>query len=114
MQTRCMTEVRQPEPRRRRRKTVAAATAAPPKSSVVQVRLQPDEIAALHAAMRDLRLDSTSDALREGIRMLVREAAEVTAATEIQRFYGGRAAPLPDGVVAATDEDLAAADATQW
>jgi hypothetical protein len=69
---------------------------------------------ALHEAMRQLGLSSTSEALREGIRLLTREAAEVAAAEEIQRFYGDQPVPLPNGVVPATKEDLAAADAEQW
>jgi hypothetical protein len=46
------------------------------------VRLQADEVVALQNAMRQLRLSSTSEALREGIRLLVREAAEISAAEE--------------------------------
>lgn len=83
-------------------------------SQVAQVRLQADEVAALQDAMRQLRLPSTSEALREGIRLLIREAGELAAAETIRRFYGDAAPPLPDGVVRATEEDLAAADAAQW
>lgn len=61
-----------------------------------------------------LSLRSTSEALREGIRLLIREAAEAIAAKEIRRFYGGQPAPLPEGAVPATAEELAAADAQQW
>ncbi|HEX7661275.1 MAG TPA: hypothetical protein VF444_17520 [Pseudonocardiaceae bacterium] len=43
-----------------------------------------------------------------------READEIAAAQEIWDFYGGRPAPLPEGVVPATEEELAAADAQQW
>lgn len=64
--------------------------------------------------MRQLHLASASDALREGIRLLTREAAEVAAAEDIRRFYGAEQAPLPDGVVTPTEEELAAADAEQW
>jgi Arc/MetJ-type ribon-helix-helix transcriptional regulator len=64
--------------------------------------------------MRQLQLSSTSEALREGIRLLVREAAEIAAAEEIRSFYGERQASLPDGVAPATDQELAAADAEQW
>jgi hypothetical protein len=83
-------------------------------SQVAQVRLQPDELRALHKVMRQLHLPSTSEALREGIRLLTRQAAEVAAAERIRRFYGDAAAPLPDGVVAATEGELAAADAERW
>jgi hypothetical protein len=64
--------------------------------------------------MRQLHLSSTSEALREGIRLLTREAAEVAAAEEIQRFYGERPVPLPDGVAPATKDEVAAADTAQW
>ena len=83
---------------------------APSASSVAQVRLQADEMAELRDVMRQLSLTTTSDALREGIRLLVNEAREIAAAHEIQNFYGGGPAPLPDGVVPATPEELAAAD----
>jgi hypothetical protein len=92
-------------------RTAGATSAA---SQVKQVRLQPDEVEALHEAMRQLHLASASEALREGIRLLTREAAEVTAAEDIRRFYGAEQAPLPDGVATPTDEELAAADAEQW
>jgi len=52
-------------------------------SSVVQVRLQAEEVAELRDVMRQLSLATTSDALREG-------------------------------VVPATQEELAAADAEEW
>jgi hypothetical protein len=83
-------------------------------SQVAQVRLQADEMAALQRVMQQLRLPSTSEALREGIRLLIREAGELAAAEQIRHFYGDISAPVPDGVVRATEEDLAAADAAQW
>jgi hypothetical protein len=81
---------------------------------VAQVRLQADELEALRNVMRQLHLSSTSEALREGIRLLVREAAEIAAAEDIRHFYGERPAPLPEGVVPATEQELAAADAERW
>jgi Arc/MetJ-type ribon-helix-helix transcriptional regulator len=81
---------------------------------VAQVRLQADELSELRDAMRLLSLTTMSEALREGIRLLTREAREVVAAEEIRRFYGGKSAPLPDGVASATEEELAAADSEQW
>jgi hypothetical protein len=78
------------------------------------VRLQADEFAELRSAMRQLKLPSTSEALREGIRLLVREAVEISAAEDIRTFYGVRSAPLPQGVVPATEDELARADAEQW
>lgn len=78
------------------------------------MRLRPDEVDALHVVMRQLHLASTSEALREGIRLLTREAAEVAASDDIRSYYGGEPAPLPDGVVAPTEDELAAADAERW
>lgn len=83
-------------------------------SRLAQVRLRSDELAALQDVMRTLRIDSTSDALREGLRLLAREAAEVGAAEEIRAFYEERRVPLPDGVVEPTDAELAAVDEMQW
>jgi len=71
-------------------------------------------MAALQRVMQQLRLPSTSEALREGIRLLIREAGELAAAEQIGHFYGDVPAPVPDGVVRAIEEDLAAADAAQW
>jgi hypothetical protein len=78
------------------------------------VRLGPDEVAELEQVMRVLHLESTSEVLRAGLRRLVREAVEVAAAEEIPSFYGDRPAPLPDGVVPASEDELAAADEARW
>jgi hypothetical protein len=67
--------------------------------------------------MRALNLSSTSDALREGLRLLAREAAEVGAADELRAFYRGQPAPLPDGVTPADEnelEELEEVDQMQW
>ncbi|MFI8294234.1 hypothetical protein ACIGBL_34575 [Streptomyces sp. NPDC085614] len=90
----------------------AAAVLGP--SRLAQVRLRSDEMQALQEVMRTLHLGSTSDALREGLRLLAREAAEVGAAEEIRVFYRGRVVPLPEGAVEPSDAELAAADETQW
>jgi hypothetical protein len=71
-------------------------------------------MAALQGVVRRLNLASTSEALREGIRLLVREAAEIEAADEIRTFYGDRPAPLPEGVSAPSAAELRAADEAQW
>jgi hypothetical protein len=71
-------------------------------------------MAALREVMRALNLGSTSDALREGLRLLAREAAEVGAAEEIRAFYDGGPAPLPDAVTMPTADELATADNAQW
>ncbi|KAF0849080.1 hypothetical protein [Nocardia caishijiensis] len=81
---------------------------------LAQVRLRRDEVEALDEVMRTLDLGSTSDALREGLRLLAKEAAEVRAVEEIRDFYGDRSAPLPDGVAEPTDEELAAVDEMTW
>lgn len=81
---------------------------------LAQVRLQADDAEALQQAMRTLNLASTSDALREGLRLLVREAAEVGAAEEISSYYENRSAPLPEGAPAPSEDELRAADETEW
>lgn len=91
----------------------AAASSRGP-SKLAQVRLRADELEALEEVMRTLHLDSTSDALREGLRLLAREAAELGAANEIRSFYGDRPAPLPEGAAAPTRSELDEADAMQW
>ncbi|MFI2509481.1 hypothetical protein [Streptomyces sp. NPDC018972] len=83
-------------------------------TSVAQVRLRPDEMADLQQVMQTLQLHSLSDALREGLRLLSREATEVAAAQEIRDFYGGTQAPTPEGVLPAAADELAAADETEW
>jgi hypothetical protein len=83
-------------------------------SQVAQVRLQAEEMTVLRDVMRQLSLPTTSEALREGIRLLVREAREIAAADDIQHFYAGQQAPLPGGVAPATEAELAAADAEEW
>ncbi|CAL9491614.1 hypothetical protein OIE90_17515 [Streptomyces cellulosae] len=83
-------------------------------TSVAQVRLRPDELEDLHRVMRTLQLGSLSEALREGLRLLSREAAEVAASQEIRDFYEGAQAPVPEGVRPATEDELAAADEIEW
>jgi uncharacterized Zn finger protein len=64
------------------------APAAEP-SRLAQVRLRSDEFATLQETMRVLNLGSTSDALREGLRLLTAEAAATAAA---RRMVGPAAA----------------------
>ena len=64
--------------------------------------------------MRTLHIESTSEALREGLRLLSREAAVVGAAEQIRAFHEGRPAPVPDGVAPASQAELTAADEMQW
>lgn len=105
----------------KKRTSATAARTAPVRqprgggaTSVAQVRLRPDELADLQRVMRTLNLHSLSDALREGLRLLSREATEVAASQEIRDFYQGASAPTPVGVVPATADELAAADDTEW
>ncbi|GAA4973104.1 hypothetical protein GCM10023205_44350 [Yinghuangia aomiensis] len=106
--------------RKKAEKPAAAAHARlphggePGPSKLAQVRLRPDELDALHEVMRVLDLSSTSEALREGLRLLSREAAEVGAARELRTFYGGQPAPLPAGTADVTEDELAEADRMQW
>lgn len=48
-----------------------------------------------------LGLDGPSELVREGLRMVHRRAREIDLAAAHDDFYGGQAAPLPDGVPAA-------------
>ncbi|MFG2683654.1 hypothetical protein [Streptomyces sp. NPDC048392] len=83
-------------------------------TEVAQVRLKPDEMADLRLVMQSLNLASVSDALREGLRLLSREAAEVAASEEIRAFYKEDAAPIPTGALLATADELEAADEYEW
>lgn len=108
-----MTDVRQAKARRRHRKDEPSATPAVT-GRLAQVRLRADEVEDLREAMRTLNIASTSEALREGLHLLAKEAAEVGAAEEIRDYYEGRSAPLPEGVVPPTDAELDAADDMRW
>lgn len=90
----------------------AQATERPP--APAQVRLSPQDWESLARTMRTLGLDSTSDALREGLRLLHREAREIEAAREIRAFYGDRPAPPPEAAAPVTQADLDAADESEW
>ena len=108
--TRSSTKPAMPAPQTK----VAAVQAVTVEKPVVQLRLRGDESAWLEYSMRVLALGSTSEALREGLRLLHREASEVEAAENIRAFYQGEPAPLPDGVVPADEADLIAADNSEW
>lgn len=84
------------------------------RSRLAQVRLRDDEMQALERVMQTLDLASTSDALREGLKLLAKEAAEVSAAEDIRAFYGEQSVPLPAGVAEPSDSELAAADDMRW
>jgi hypothetical protein len=100
-----------PERRNSRRSPVGSYSGS---TEVAQVRLRPDEMADLRHVMETLQLSSLSDALREGLRLLSREAAEMAAAEEIRAFYKGQPAPTPAGVLPISTEEVEAADDTEW
>jgi hypothetical protein len=79
-----------------------------------QVRLRTDELARLEHSMRVLQIRSTSEALREGLRLLEREAYKEESAAGIRAFYQNRTAPLPDGVVPIDEAEMAASDESEW
>lgn len=45
-----------------------------------------------------LGLEGPSELVREGLRLVHRRAREMDLAAAYDEFYGGQAAPLPDGV----------------
>lgn len=79
-----------------------------------QVRLSPREWESLTQTMRILDLGSTSEALREALRLLHREAREIEATREIRAFYGDRPSPTPEAAAPVTQADLDAADQSEW
>ena len=79
--------------------------------ALAQMRLQPGDAETLQKVQTVFGLDTIADVLREGLRRLAIEADEIQAAASIRAYYGDDSAPLPDGVVALTDEELAEADA---
>ncbi|MDT0441939.1 hypothetical protein [Streptomyces johnsoniae] len=85
------------------------ATSAP-----AQVRLSAQDWADLRETMRILGLGTTSEALREAIRLLHREARQVQAAQSIAEFYADAEPPLPVTDALVTEADLAAADRAEW
>ena len=51
-----------------------------------------------------LGLEGPSELVREGLRLVHRRAQEMDLASAYDEFYGGQAAPLPDGVAAGDAE----------
>jgi len=47
-----------------------------------------------------LGLSGASELVREGLRLVHKQAREAAMAAEYDKFYGGEAAPLPEGVAA--------------
>jgi hypothetical protein len=68
---------------------------------IVQARIDAEfarELVEVDALL--LGLEGTSALVREGLRLLHRQARELAMAEEYDKFYGGASAPLPDGVAA--------------
>ncbi len=63
---------------------------------IVQARVNDQVLEQLTADAATLGLDNTSAALREGIELLRRKAAQVRLARSYDDFYGGEPAPLSD------------------
>jgi hypothetical protein len=83
------------------------------KRAQAQVRLTQREWEDLVETMTLLRLESTSDALREGLRLLHHEAKAEAMARNISQYYRGSAPPL-EGDPVPTFEELTAADSSEW
>jgi hypothetical protein len=109
-------QIKRGSPRTRKAPAALNSISATPKTSekMAQVRLRADEAASLDHSMQVLQISSTSEALREGLRLLHREATEIEAAANIRAFYQGESAPLPDGVMPVDEADLLAADDSEW
>ena len=63
-------------------------------SKLVQARISAAEASILERTIATLGLDSSSDALREGLRLLDIHAQETEAAQQMSELYGDQAAPL--------------------
>lgn len=63
---------------------------------IVQARLSGDDLARLDADRATLGLDTRSAAIREGMRLLHRQARHVALAREYDDFYGVDGAVLSD------------------
>lgn len=82
--------------------------------AIAQVRLGGAEWAELRETMKALGLSSTSEALREALRLLHREARREAMAQGIERYYHGEPAPAPEGVPPVSAADVEAADRYEW
>ena len=79
---------------------------APPSGTVtMQARVDADFARELvEADAPVLGLDGISALVREGLRLVHKQARELAMAREYDEFYGGEPAPLPEGVAAVWDE----------
>ena len=82
---------------------VRKTTASPRSTVIVQARIDSEfaeELLARDAAI--LGLDGASEVVREGLRLVHRQAQEQALVDSYEEFYKGKRAPLPAGV---TDTD---------
>jgi hypothetical protein len=63
---------------------------------IVQARVSDQILDQLAEDAATLGIDNTSAALREGIELLHRKAAQVRLARSYDDFYGGEPAPMSD------------------
>jgi hypothetical protein len=93
---------------------IVSAEAVRRQQSIAQVRLGRNEWVELRETMKVLGLSSTSQALREALRLLHREARREAMAEGIERYYHGEPAPAPEGALPVSDADIEAADRSEW
>ncbi|WP_026874336.1 ribbon-helix-helix protein, CopG family [Jiangella gansuensis] len=70
----------------------------PAKSEIWQARIPAQLARDLEKDAEILGLVGRSEIVREALTRLHRQAAEQRMADEIAEYYGGKEAPLPDGV----------------
>jgi Arc/MetJ-type ribon-helix-helix transcriptional regulator len=63
---------------------------------IIQARMSTDDVAQLDADRVALGLATRSDAIREGLRLLHRQARHTALARDYDDFYGHQEAPLSD------------------
>ena len=69
-----------------------------PSSEVWQARIGAELAAQLREDAELLGLDSRTDMVKEGLRLLHQVAAQERMARNVEEFYGGKEPPLPIGV----------------
>lgn len=67
----------------------------------MQARVDADFAKLLKTDALVLGLAGMSEVVREGLRLVHKRARELALAAEYDQFYGGQAAPLPEGIVPA-------------
>lgn len=79
--------------------------AAPSGSVTMQARIDAEFARELvEADAPVLGLNGTSALVREGLRLVHKQARELAMAREYDEFYGGEPAPLPEGVAAVWED----------